>query len=252
MSILDRSLPGTSRDPLYPDDDGFSMVESDFHYLAIKHLHGALSDWYRQRDDVYVAANMALYYEEGCPAKNRGPDILVGKGVRGKHARRSFRTWEEGVVPAVIVEVTSRSTQREDDLIKPRVYADIGVKEYFMFDPEGEYLEPRLRGYQLVDGDYELMAADESGGIYSPELGLRLVPVDELLRLVNPGTGDPLRTEEECAEEIEEATRRAEQAQHEASQAKSEAETERQRAAELEAELARLRASLRPLDGSNG
>jgi Uma2 family endonuclease len=230
MSILDRSLPGTTRDPLYPDDDGFSMVESDFHYLAIKHLHGALSDWYRQRDDVYVAANMALYYEEGCPAKNRGPDILVGKGVRGKHARRSFRIWEEGVVPAVIVEVTSRSTQREDDLIKPRVYADIGVKEYFMFDPEGEYLEPRLRGYQLVDGEYELMAADDSGGIYSSELGLRLVPEEELLRLVNPATGEPLRTEEEYAEELEAA---------------------RQRAAELEVEVAKLRASLRPLDGSN-
>lgn len=224
MSILDRT-PGTTRDPLYPDTDGFSMVESDYHYIAIKHLYGALSHWYRHRDDVHVAANMALYYEEGSPAKNRGPDIMVNKGVRGNHLRRSFRIWEEGVVPAVIIEVTSMSTQREDDLIKPRVYADIGVKEYFLFDPVGEYLDPRLRGYQLVNEDYELMTADDFGGIYSSELGLRLVTEAELLRLVDPATGKPLPTEEEYAEQLE---------------------AERRRAAMLEAELRRLRASLPP------
>lgn len=248
MSILDRALPGTTRDPLYPDTDGLPMVETEFHYIAIKHLYGALSHWYRKRDDVYVAANMVLYYQEGSPAKNRGPDIMVCKGVRGKHPRRSFRTWEEGVVPAVIIEVTSIGTQREDEIIKPRVYADIGVKEYFMFDPEGEYLEPRLRGYTLVEEDYEVMAADAKGDIYSPESGLRLVADDELLRLVNPATGEPLPTEEEYAEEMEQAIRRMEHAQREASQAKNEAEVERQRAALLEAELARLRASLPPGD----
>jgi Uma2 family endonuclease len=243
MSILDRSLPGTTRDPLYPDTDGFTTVESEFHYIAIKHLYGALSYWYRQRDDVYVAANMALYYEEGVPAKNRGPDIMVAMGVRGKHARRSFRTWEEGVVPAVIIEVTSIGTQHEDEMIKTRVYADIGVKEYFMFDPEGTYLDPRLRGLRLIDEEYELMAADDSGGISSPELGLRLVPEDELLRLVDPATGKPLPTEEEYAEELDEAKRRAEEALREADQAKSEAEAERRRSAMLQTELDRLRAS---------
>lgn len=225
MSTLIQSLPGTRRDPLYPDTDGLPVVETAFHYIAIKHLYGALSHWYRRRDDVYVAANMTLYYEEGSPAKNRGPDIMVSKGVRGKHPRRSFRTWEEGVVPAVIFEVTSISTQREDDIVKPRVYADIGVKEYFMFDPEGEYLHRRLRGYQLVDGEYEIMAADAAGGIYSPELGLRLVVEHELLRLVDPATGKPLLTEEEYVEQLE---------------------AERQRAAALEAELIKLRASLPP------
>lgn len=246
MSILDRSLPGTTRDPLYPDDDGFNVVETEFHYIAIKYLYGALSHWYRQRDDVYVAADMSLYYEEGIPTKNRGPDILVAKGVRGKHRRRSFRTWEEGVVPAVIIEVTSIGTQHEDEMIKPRVYADIGVKVYYMFDPQGTYLDPRLRGLRLIDGEYELMAADDSGGIFSPELGLRLVPEDELPRLVDSATGKPLRTEEEYAEELEQALREADRAKSEANRAKRETEAERRRAAELEAEIARLRASLSP------
>ncbi|HVA49127.1 MAG TPA: hypothetical protein VNH11_22380, partial [Pirellulales bacterium] len=105
MSLLVRPLPGTARDPLYPDSDGLPMGETDFHFIAIKYLYGALSYWFRSRDDVYVAANMLLYYEERSPAKNRGPDVMVSKGVRGKHRRRSFRTWEEGVVPAAIIEI---------------------------------------------------------------------------------------------------------------------------------------------------
>lgn len=78
MSILDRSLPGTTRDPLYPDTDGFMMVESDYHYIAIKYLHGTLSRWYRERDDVYVAANMALYYDHSSSWAQRkaGPSCL--------------------------------------------------------------------------------------------------------------------------------------------------------------------------------
>ena len=104
-----------------------------------------------------------------------------------------------------------------------------------MFDPEGTYLDPRLRGFYLVDGEYELMAADDSGGISSPELGLRLVAEDELLRLVDPATGKPLPTEEEYAEELEEAQRQV--------------EAERRRADDLQAELARLRASKSPGSG---
>src|SRR5579863_5567945 len=98
MSTLIQPLPGTTRDSLYPDSDGLPMGESELHFLVIQYLHGALSYWFRSREDVHVAANMLLYYEEGVPSKYRGPDLMVSKGVRGKHHRRSFRTWEEGVV----------------------------------------------------------------------------------------------------------------------------------------------------------
>jgi Uma2 family endonuclease len=218
MSTLIQSLPGTTRDPLYPDTDGLPMGESEY-------LYGALSYWFRSREDVHVAANMLLYCEEGVPSKNRCPDLMVSKGVRGKHRRRSFRTWEEGVAPAVIFEITSIGTQREDEAVKPHVYASIGVKEYFVFDPEGGCLPPRLRGLRLENHEYEPIPADEAGGIYSSELGLRLVVDDELLRLVDPTTAKPLPTEEEYVEQLE---------------------AERGRAAALEAEIARLRASLPP------
>ena len=229
MSTLIPPLPGTTRDPLYPDTDGSPMGESELHFLAIKYLYGALSHWFRSREDVHVAANMLLYYEEGVPSKNRGPDLMVSKGVRGKHRRRSFRIWEEGVVPAVIFEITSIRTQREDEVVKPHVYASIGVREYFMFDPEGGYLRPQLQGFRLENQEYEPMPANDAGEIYSPELGLRLIIDDDLPRLVDPAAGKPLPTEEEYVEQLE---------------------AERRRAAALEAEISRLRASLPPPDGS--
>lgn len=225
MSTLIQSLPGTTRDPLYPDSDGLPTGESELHFLTVRYLYGALSYWFRSREDIHVAANMLLYYEKGVPSSNRGPDVMVNKGVRGKHRRRSFRTWEEGVVPAAIFEITSTRTQQEDEVVKPYVYASIGVKEYFMFDPDGGYLQPRLQGLRLENYGYQPMPADEAGEVYSSELGLRLVVDDELLRLIDPATGKPLPTEEEYVEQLE---------------------IERERAAALEAEIARLRALLPP------
>lgn len=236
MSISTRPLPGTTRDPLYPDSDGEPMGETEYHLVAILHLYTALKQWYRRREDVYVAGNMLLYYEEGNPRACRGPDVMVCKGVQGRHPRRSFRIWEEGGAPAAIFEVTSRKTRQEDEEEKPRVYAALGVKELYLFDPEGEYLRPRLKGFQLVAGQYEPIAADGKGRLFSAELGLQLVIDEHLLRLIDPATGLPLPTEEEKDEELRRVT-------VEANEARRAAEVERQRSAMLEAELARLRAS---------
>ncbi|HWB11132.1 MAG TPA: Uma2 family endonuclease [Pirellulales bacterium] len=236
ISISTRPLPGTTRDPLYPDSDGEPIGETDYHVVATIHLLAALRQWYRQREDVYVAGDMLLYYEEGNPRACRGPDVMVCKGVQGKHRRRSFRTWEEGIAPSVIFEVTSRKTRREDEEEKPRVYAGLGVKELYLFDPEGEYLRPRLKGFRLAAGQYQAVAADAEGKLFSPELGLGLAVEKDLSRLIDPATCLPLQTDEEK----DEALRRA---AGEANEARREAELERQRSAMLEAELARLRAA---------
>ena len=42
------------------------------------------------------------------------------------------------------------------------MYAGLGVKEYFLFDPTGEHLSPRLQGYRLVDGAYARLTPVES------------------------------------------------------------------------------------------
>lgn len=265
MSISITRLPGTSRDPLYPDSDGQPMGETEYHLVAMIYLYEALKRWYRRHDGIYIAANMLLYYEEGNPRAFRGPDVMVCKGVPGKHPRRSFRTWEEGVVPAVIIEVTSKKTRDEDEIEKPPVYAAIGVKELYLFDAEGDCLRPRLKAFQLVEGQYVPITPDRQGQLFSPQLGLRLGMDDHLLRLIDPATGIPLPTDDERAEDLLEADqarlesdqarllaeRRAEEAARKADEARRETEIARQRAAKLEAELARLRAS-KSADDANG
>jgi Uma2 family endonuclease len=276
MSISVQPPPGTTVDPLYPDSDGEPVGETEYHWVALWHLYGALAHWYRRRDDVHVAGNMFLYYEKGNPSAVRAPDIMVSKGVRGKHFRRSFRTWEEGVVPAAIIEVTSAKTREEDEGPKPLIYASIGVKEYFMFDTQGEYLHPRLQGFRLVDGKYVPMELDEQGRLFSSELGILLAADKFLLRLVDPASGKALPTEEEYVEQLAKAKRAAREAKRVAAaekraaaaakqaaakaeraeaKAKREAKAERRRAEDLAAELARLRASLPPngpVTGGNG
>jgi Uma2 family endonuclease len=226
MSIaLAKPLPGTIVDPLYPDSDGQPMGETHFDVLAIVHLFEALDHFFRNRADVFVGADILMYYEQGNPSACKAPDVLVAKGTRGKHPRRSFRVWEEGVAPAVIFEVSSEKTRFEDDTVKPRVYADLGVSEYFVFDPEGGPLKPALNGFRLIDRVYQPLTSDADGRISSDELGLVLVPECPLLRLVDSRTGRRLLTYSEQADEMA---------------------AERARAAEMEAELAKLRAAQKP------
>ena len=219
------------------------MGETDYHIAAIVHLYYALKRWYRSRSDVHVAGDMLLYYEEGNPKAFRGPDVMVSKGVVGNHRRRSFRTWEEGVAPAVIIEVTSKKTRKEDQVEKPRVYAEIGVRELFLFDPAGDYLRPRLKGFKLVGGKYVALTPDATGRFFSRELDLLLEIEGELLRLIDPATNSRLPTDDELAEEARQAREDAKKAKRDAANAKRAADKAKRHAAELEAELARLRQS---------
>ncbi|HEV3021236.1 MAG TPA: Uma2 family endonuclease [Pirellulales bacterium] len=243
MSISTRPLPGTAIDPLYPDTDGEPMGEGAFHLIAFLHLCGALFRFFAKRQDVYVAGDMFLYYDEGNPDAKKAPDVMVAKGVRGNHPRRSFRTWEEGVVPAVVFEIVSRRTQHEDRNAKKDDYAQIGITEYFIFDPEGISAEPLLQGFRLHEGRYVPLAMDEAGRVTSRELGLNLEVDEPYLRVIDPRSGERLKTDRELEEENIETRAKAEKE-------KQRADAERRRADNLEAELARLRAS-QPRPDSN-
>jgi Uma2 family endonuclease len=224
-------LPGTQEDPRYPDSDGRPTGDTDFHDVALTWLCEALKGHFADIPDVHIGRNLVMYYKEGDPKSRRDPDALVAKGVVGKHRRRSFRVWEEGVVPCVLFEVASRRTWRVDVNVKPAEYAGIGVKEYFVFDPEGKHIEPVSQGFRTVKGKPVPMRPAADGSLVSKHLGLRLVPEGEMLRLIDVETGEPIPTKDERTEQERQLR---EQADQRAAQAE-------QRAAELEAELRRLR-----------
>jgi Uma2 family endonuclease len=92
------------------------------------------------------------------------PDTFVALGVSPRE-RRSWFLWQEGKAPDVVFEFTSRSTRG--------LYAYLGVKEYYLFYPLGEYLRPNLQGFRLLDGAYQNIPLVNER-LHSEQLGLRL------------------------------------------------------------------------------
>lgn len=213
---------------VYPESDGEPMAETDTHRDQMIYLISALQDYYRDREDVYVAGNLFVYYEEGNPQAVVAPDVFVVFGVRSGE-RRVYKLWVEGRAPDVIFEVTSPSTRAEDLGTKQGLYAYVGVKEYFIYDPLADYLKPSLQGYRLKNRSYQPMPRlpGPADGLQSETLGVTLRVEGRLLRLYDTATGERLLTPQEAydARRIEAEARRAAEA----------------RIAELEAELKRLR-----------
>ena len=234
----------------YPTRDGRPMGETDIHIDATVDLIRTLQDRYADDPDVYVSGDLLVFYEEGNGRRHLAPDVFVALGVP-KRRRENYLIWEEGKGPDLVIEVTSRSTRREDEGKKFDLYRDvIRVPEYFRFDPLGEYLRPALVGHRLVDGAYEPIVAVD-GRLPSEVTGLHLEARGTELRLFDPATGLILPTARERAADAE-AARRASEAARRASEARLlDAETARRaseaarreseaRADAAEGEVARL------------
>ncbi len=227
---------------VYPTRDGRPMGETDKHRELMAYLIAALKVHFMGQPDVYVSGNNFVFWEEGQPKSRVSPDAYVVFGAEDR-LRDSYMAWKEGdLLPSVVIEITSRSTQSEDIETKLPLYEQtLKTPEYFLFDPTGGYLKPRLQGYRLENGRY-LRLEPTQGRLHSEQLGLDFVQIGEALRLYNPASGEFLPTPQEQAERTEAEARRAE------SEARR-AETEARRAKDAEAENARLRAEIEALKG---
>ena len=116
------------------------------------------------------------------------------------------------------------------------MYRELGVTEYWQYDPTGDYLAPRLQGSELVSGQYKgLPGRDAAAGgltMWTRVLGLELRLESSGLRFYDPATGEYLRN----LTEAEDERRREKQARQAAERA---AEAAQARVAELEARLAK-------------
>jgi Uma2 family endonuclease len=194
----------------YPESDGKPMGETDLHRRWMIRILDLLS--YRYRDErVYVSSDLLVYYIEGAPTKFVVPDDFVVKDC-DPHERRTFKIWEEGKAPDVVFEVTSRSTQREDMVFKTPIYARMGVKELFLYDPTSDYLDPPLYGFRLDEGDFARIEADAEGFLACEQLGVRMRLEDGALVMYDAESGHVLLTESEAeraARDVERAAREA-------------------------------------------
>ena len=183
----------------YPYSDGKVLMETEPHARSIVAMRYQLESHFMARTDAYVAGSMAVYYRQGDPTAVVVPDVFVVLGAPQKEWRKSYRIWDEGgVVPNFVVEVASESTSRRDATTKLSTYEQMGVREYWRFDPLGTLIPGRLAGSRLEGGQYQPVRAVRAAGWHRSEaLGLELRAERWLLRFHDPllgaGLADPHR-----------------------------------------------------------
>ena len=245
----------------YPSADGRPVAESDHQFIPLTYAASRLRQHFRHRDDVYVAGNLLIYYEEGTQARV-APDVFVVLGSP-RRMRSSYVLWEEPKAPDFVLEITSRGTRGEDQGPKRELYRRLGVTEYWQYDPTGDYLEPALQGLELVAGEYVRLGrrelADGTLVLTSAVLELELRLSERGLRFHDPVTGRDLpdlaetdaawHREQEARQQAEQDRQRERQARDRERQVRERAEQrwqrERQARQEAEARIAELEARLR-------
>lgn len=241
-------------EPDYPESDGEPMGETDLHRWLMMDLIGALETYFgRQEQDqnpehqqVYVSGNILMYYQQGNVKARISPDVLVTLGVP-KGPRRIYKVWEEGKAPDFVIEVTSKKTKARDRGIKKALYEALGVKEYLLFDPTSDYLDPRFQVFRYEGGRHVPVLTPEAVGYESVQLGLTFRVVDNQLRIFETRSQRLLPNSLELRLQAQQQSKRAEQASKLADQASKRAEQEARRADQEGARADRLAARLRAL-----
>ncbi len=191
----------------YPEEDFEPMPEGDKQRRNLSYTTEALRLWFEPQEHVYVSGNLFILYEENKTEKRVAPDTFVVFGM-SKEDRVSYKIWEEGgKAPDFVLEITSKGTVTKDREQNPLIYRALGVKEYFQYDPTGEYLKPMsLQGVRLEKGKYVAIASsilpDGALSLYSEVLGLDLrLYLDKRFRFFDPKSNQILRSYAEAEQD---------------------------------------------------
>ncbi|WP_055075643.1 Uma2 family endonuclease [Pseudanabaena sp. 'Roaring Creek'] len=199
----ERSLSSTTPEIIYPSSDGEPLAETQQHTSAILNTFGLLR-LYLQNQPAVVFADQFLYYIEGNPRARVAPDVMVVFDIT-KKLYDNYKIWEWKQTPAIIIEVTSAGTKDTDFNFKKMLYEQLGVTEYWLFDPYGEWITEQLRGYRLNGIEIYEPITDHCSQV----LQLRLEADAYLISFYRLDNGEKLRTLEELDLALQEAEQRA-------------------------------------------
>ena len=233
-------VPLTLEDVLHPEVGDF-IVHSDRHETDRMYLTAVLRARLEAHGRAIVLSDVRVAWDVP-DLRPHGPDVMVIPGLRERRDWSTFDVAEEGVRPALMIEITSPETRENDVVWKVAHYARAGVAQYVIVDNVGRRGERQLRllDYRLVGDTYRLQPPDERGGVYL-ELAELWVGVegDHVVCYADDGTafGD-------YATVVQQATEAEARARQEAAaRAEAEEQARREAAARAEAEaLARAAA----------
>lgn len=256
----------------YPETDGMPLPDGYYQDPLFREIVTTIEAHYQNRPDVAVSGNTFVYYHQGDPQRFIAPDCYVALGISKASIElyNTYRIWEVGKPPDFALEIGSPSTARHDLTGKRRLYARIGIGEYWRYDATGGsfYGEP-LVGEYLENGQYHRFPThhEPDGTIWShsPTLNLTLHWQNGRLRFHNPTTNQWLLSyhEQNAARQAAETQARAAEtqarfaqqsqaaAEARANQAEAQAREAQQSQANAEAHIRELQAKLRQLRGES-
>jgi len=191
---------------IYPESDGKPMGETTLQVKWIITLFNGLQGLFRDRNNVFVAADLFWYPKYADPTTVTAPDVMVVFG-RPKWDRPSYKQWEEdNIPPQVVIEIQSPGIKVAELAEKFTFYRRYGVEEYYLYDPKAHHLSVwRRSGRKLV-------SVKDVNGWVSPRLKVRFEATStEPLQIIRPD-GGAVRTYLELLTENEVQRKRAEEA----------------------------------------
>ncbi|PDV97844.1 Uma2 family endonuclease, partial [Candidatus Viridilinea mediisalina] len=159
-------VPLTLEDVLHPEVGDF-IVHSDRHETDRMYLTQILRAQLEPQGQAVVLSDVRVAWDHA-ELRAHGPDVMVIPGLATRQDWSTFDVAAEGQRPALIIEITSPETRKNDLVIKVDHYAQVGIAQYVIVDTIGRKPVRRLRliGYRLVGGRYEVQPCDEHGRLW--------------------------------------------------------------------------------------
>ncbi len=242
----DESLPEITDDEILAEGN---LSDSTPQNRLMRYLQEVLAYLYRA-EGWFISADLAIIHGK---RRYLSPDVAVFKGVVVPEAeqdvQKSYRlNPPDRPAPGVVFEISSDATWDEDLDKKPVRYGQIGVKEYFAYDPNKPQLwkdkSTRLKGWRYdQNGQAQEIVSNAQGWLWSQELESWLKPDLAYLRLLDRNLQQHLtlaeaeRVAKDAAQtqvEVERAARDAAQTQVEVERAEKEAILEKLRRAGID------------------
>jgi hypothetical protein len=190
----------------YPTEE--KVGQDTLQWMILELLRPLLERWYALLcKPTFVGADTFIYCERGKPKKVVAPDLYVLPGVEPGRRIKSWKVWKTGIVPSFALEVVSSTEPDKDYVDVIERYAELGVDELVVFDPDHEQSDERVRWQRyrkLKRRGFVQVEASNADRIRSRVLGcfLRVVGSGDAarVRLGTGHTGDDLVPTEAEAE----------------------------------------------------
>ena len=174
-TLVEEQVPLTLEDLLFPEEGDF-IVQTVGHNQDCAYLMLVLKARLADDPSAVVISDCRVAWD--VPGlKPLGTDVAVFFGLHGYEDWGTLDVAKEGAIPALVIEVTSPDTRKNDVGIKKDFYHRAGVPQYVIVDvrsrkKDGRQL--RLTSYRHTPAGYEPVASDDRGWVWLDSIGIWL------------------------------------------------------------------------------